>query len=838
MKIWRGSIWVSVVLLILLTACATAPPTGAVTARPTPPSSSAPPPTAPRETDHGVAARPSSPWQRTNPGGGGAFNVVGAGPTGMILVGSDLSGAYRSRDGGQTWDVIGATQGLTATHISGLGFHPTDPDIFYLGADGGLFRSDDGGDTVQQVLDGGYITDIAIAPGDGDVGYAAYHPQWDSNEGAVFRTEDSGWTWEKVSGSSLPEGRHILKLLVDPTDADVVYLLSGEGRFACGPAEAYRSTDGGVHWTELAGGLGQVIDLALDPTDPDTLYLTTYGDVWDEGYTCITDDPDGGRLYKSDDRGETWWELPTPDDAPINALLWLDADDDHALRLLSVDYPELWETTDDGESWTLLGDKSQWDTGWTGEDFAYGTSFNGDAKTLGWDPTDPDALLWVDSQFVWGTRDDGRSFVNLYTNALGDGWQSRGVDNIVPFGLTISAADPDDIYLGCFDIGCWRSTDGGLSWQNCNDPRAAETWAGNGGNTTTLIADPDLEDVVWTAQADSWDEPGTMLWSDDGGETWSIVGEGLLDAPLLGLALDVTSPPGDRTLFVTAQGDVYRSLDDGETWAMVFDCDGCRTTAVDRFDGDLVYAGGEGGLWRSTEGGDAGSWAAIGPPEMGGDVAGPPWEWGWEGVFSIAPDPHNSGTVYVAVLGEGRGLYRSRDRGDTWEKLLTDDYMRSVAISPQDGEILFAASSSAWTSGGYEPGSRGVLLSTDGGRSWSEVNEGMAWPFAISIAFDPQDPRTVFVGSPGTGFQRRTFAFDLQPQIYLPLSLQTALLPLPKGASRRTAERVTQHLRTNAWEVDRFWADRLRVEGEAGYGLVRVGSQPHRPGQSRRKRVD
>ena len=75
------------------------------------------------------------PWIRSNPGGGGWFMTIGAGPDGLILAASDLSGFYRSQDRGRTWDVIAAAQGLMTTHASGIGFHPTDPDILFLGTE-------------------------------------------------------------------------------------------------------------------------------------------------------------------------------------------------------------------------------------------------------------------------------------------------------------------------------------------------------------------------------------------------------------------------------------------------------------------------------------------------------------------------------------------------------------------------------------------------------------------------------------------------------------------------------------------------------------------------------
>ena len=49
-------------------------------------------------------------WTNANPGAGGAFVAIGAGPTGVILCGSDLGGAYRSLDHGQNWDAIGPSR--------------------------------------------------------------------------------------------------------------------------------------------------------------------------------------------------------------------------------------------------------------------------------------------------------------------------------------------------------------------------------------------------------------------------------------------------------------------------------------------------------------------------------------------------------------------------------------------------------------------------------------------------------------------------------------------------------------------------------------------------------
>ncbi|HEC21825.1 MAG TPA: hypothetical protein ENI95_02785, partial [Chloroflexi bacterium] len=623
-------------LVTTLVACAACAPPQPVGEESPSPAGDFTPTTSPQPLIPQATATPGAVWQSTNPGGGGAFATVGAGPSGVIIAASDLSGAYRSLDRGQSWDVIGSYRGLTSTHVSGIGFDPTDPAILYLGTDDGIFRSHDTGETVQQVLSGGYVTDIAVAASDPRLVYAAYHSEWDSDDGHIYRSDDGGLTWEPVS-VDLPPGLRILKLIVSPRDADVVYLLSGEGRFASGPPAAFRSMDGGVHWEPISVAPGRVpgrvMDIALSRANPSTLYLTTYN-IEPDLY---------GYLYRSEDGGETWEEV-----THRAGIIWLHPADPRLIRLIDVgaQFPwdernGVWESTDGGATWRQVSGVEDWDTGWSRAYFAYEASFNGDARTLGEDLSDPDALLWATGQWIFATFDGGRRFQNLFTDQVAPGrWRSRGLDNVVMFGFTVSEAAPDDIYLGYFDIGCWRSRDYGASWQNCNHPDYTGDWEGQGGNTTTLLADPSRAGVIWTAQAASWDEPGTLLRSSDGGETWEAVGAGLPPAPLMGLSLDRASPEDSRTLFLAAAGDVYVSHDDGYHWSRAFKCGGCRVTAVDRFDGALVYAGGERGLWRSTEGGAVGTWESVGLPEMSGEVSGEVWEWGWEGVISIEPDPH------------------------------------------------------------------------------------------------------------------------------------------------------------------------------------------------------
>ncbi len=697
-------------------------------------------------------------WQRTNPGGGGAFSTIGASASGIILAGSDLSGAYRSTDGGNSWDVIGADKGLTETHVSGLGFHKTDGDILYIGTDNGIFRSDNGGNSVTQVLVGGYITDIDFGTAQPHIGYASYHPTYNSNQGVVYKSTNNGLTWAQVS-TNLPSGLHILKLLVNPNDADIVYLLSGQGRFACGPAEVYKSTDGGITWTHLTASLSEILDIALNPDNPNEVFVTTMNADCNAPYYWTDLN---GDLYKSTNGGNSWG---SPLAAGRTGVIWIDRNNTDIIRLIDPREPYTWNpdagtwtSTDGGQTFTHTGFVNNWDTFFNGDPYyCYGSSFNGICKTLGDDLSDPNVLYWVTIQWVFKTTDGGNTFQNLMTNEVGtDFWQSRGFDNVNMMDISISPADENIIYLAYFDMGIWRSLDGGQSWQSCNHADYTGIWDGRGGNCATVLADPDRPNVVWATLSENQNgqPPVYLIKNNNTGErnSWIQSDNGLPDVEIMGLSVDPNSPINNRTLYVTANRDVYRSVDDGATWTKIFNCNGCRFTAVDYFDSNLIYAGGETGLWRSTDGGS--TWTDVSHPDMpssGTDF----WDYNYDGIFDVKTDPNVANTVYVAVHGDGsnKGLYKSTDQGNNWTQVLTDPYLRKVAIMPQNSSILYATSSSAFEAGGYDPASGGVFFSYDSGSSWVQQNQNMAYPFALAVAVDHTATPEVFVGSPGTGFQ-------------------------------------------------------------------------------------
>ncbi len=534
-------------------------------------------------------------WERTSPGGGGWFSCIGASKSGIILAGSDLSGTYRSKDDGASWDVIGASRGVKSTHVSGIGFHRVDGNIMFI-ASGGIHKTIDGGDSWYKTIDTkGYVSDIEFGTKNPAVGYASSHlGNWRSQNAEIYKTTDTGETWTKVQ-SNLPETR-ILKVIVDINNSNTVYLITGRGRPSCSVADVYKSTNGGTVWTNITDnndfeGFTEVADFAVDPNNSNTMYLTTVkadcdNRFWRDGLES--------KLYKSTNGGNTWSKIQNQ-----GGIIRINPNNSN-ITLLELHVAKDWNSragvrlsTNGGNSFTKISDFSKWETTFRG-DMPYGGTSDGYCRNMGEDLSNPSNFYTFSAQFVGRTTDGGRNFEILHGNKVGaNGWRSTGVDNLVNMDMVISPKNPNLIYLALADMGVWRSLDKGESWENCNSDDKKYGWGNrSGGQFHSILADPDRENVVWATT-----KRGYVLKNTKMGEntSWVDINGGTIPAvksAVHGLSIDRTSPKSKRTLYVVSEGSVYRSINDGDDWKKVLDKKFCSFTAVDQFNGDIVYAGG------------------------------------------------------------------------------------------------------------------------------------------------------------------------------------------------------------------------------------------------------
>ncbi len=748
-------------------------------------------------------------WTRTNPGGGGAIATVGATADGTILVASDLSGIYRSYDKGKSFDVVGANQGLIETHVSSFGFHPTDSDVFFAGTYSGLYKTKNGGKNFKLVfpkeVNGfkySYIEDIAISS-DPDIGYVTHHED-PFADGEVYKTTDGGENWFKIPNNDFPENMHLVKLLTHKTDPNIVYALTGKTRWGCSAAKLYKSKNGGGNWVEIGSELGDILDMDLHPTDTSIIFVSTFKSNFVDNESCqelenyINEDEYAGDFYKSTNGGTTFKKI-----SDKTGIISVGIENPDIIRLVDVLFPYdwyedagTWETTDGGTHWQHTGFVDNWFKGYTeNQYYSMSASFNGLNKTLTKDIFNSDVFYGSFGQWAWASFDGGKTVNNVSTKEISKNhWLSTGMENINGHALDVNDHNPNIVYIGGYDIGFWYTKDHGASWARTQPDfniYPEYSWdlgdgiiesniakRGAGSNVMTIISDPLRDSVVWASFSNEQFTDSSentfaytgLFKSTNYGEDWVLLSNGLPEYQnsirVYGLSIDKNSPANKRTLFVTINGDVYKSIDDGFNWVLALKNGGLKFSEVDNFNGKLIYAGGENGLWKSSDGGI--SWEETGSMEMRKlhsntrpDIV-PTWiDWTdsdnpvypWEGVFDIQADPNIPNRVYVTVLGPHGGLYRSDNGGEVWsQNLLPDTHMRGIAIAPKNSNIIYATSSKSYHSGGFG-NSLGIKYSTDLGETWEAANEGMAFDYAGMIEVEHGDKPYVWVWSPGTGVQ-------------------------------------------------------------------------------------
>ena len=241
--------------------------------------------------------------------------------------------------------------------------------------------------------------------------------------------------------------------------------------------------------------------------------------------------------------------------------------------------------------------------------------------------------------------------------------------------------------------------------------------------------------------------------------SWSLVGPINVGGRITDVAI---SPENDNHLYIsTAVGGVFKSTDKGSSWTPIFDNIGKPSIGnieIAPSNAQRIYVG------TGEANGSATSGAFFGDGVYKSDDAGSTWSHiGLEDsqhIGKIVVDPTNEDRVFVAATGvlygknEERGLYRTTNAGNTWDKVLyvTDSTaVIDVAINPVNTNILFAATWERirypWVRD-YGGETSGVYRSLDGGDSWTKLANGLPVSDTetgrIGLAISQSDPSVVY----------------------------------------------------------------------------------------------
>ncbi len=220
--------------------------------------------------------------------------------------------------GGLEWRDVGPMRGGRSYAVAGS---PQQPDTFYMGsAGGGVWKTENAGRTWYPIADRGIpigsIGAIAVAPSDPNIVYVGTgEPDIRSQHSygiGVFKSTDAGKSWKSVG---LEDSRQIGRIVVDPGNPQIVFVAALGHVYDANPTRGvYRSTDGGAHWSKvlndpkLPNDTGAV-DLALDPVHPRTIYASLWGTRRPPWSVYAPSNLPGGGLFKSTDGGEHWTKL-------------------------------------------------------------------------------------------------------------------------------------------------------------------------------------------------------------------------------------------------------------------------------------------------------------------------------------------------------------------------------------------------------------------------------------------------------------------------------------------------------------------------------------------------
>jgi len=624
----------------------------------------------------------------------------------------DGAASAAALDRAGVWSTPTGPPGFSA----GVVLHPTRPGALYLYTGRGVYRSTDGGRSwksgppIALKLDA-----LSVDPGHGSILYAG------TNDG-VLKSTDAGRTWRR-SGLSPGRGRGwadsegwVYSIAVDPADSGNVYAVTRglEKRVL------FRSRDGGTTWDIVRRTPRAMME--IHAAGGGILYTAghDFGDSRAEGVWLSTD---GGTTWRGVLDGS--WSLAV--DPNREGTAW-------AVGELGVRV-----TRDGGTSWRPAGPAPAHDL-----------------SQIVLDPRRPRTLyLSTRQNDVFRSVDGGRTW-----HPFGAGRNGRpGGGSALTEVLAIDPRKPGTLYAGD-RLGVVKTVDGGATWRRADAGVVASLVASvapAASNPATIYAagsvtprTPQKHDYYWT-----------LSRSDDRGRTWVRLPTD--DVAPFAVAVD---PRDDRHVLVGGQGGITASHDGGATWTSLNRVDGVGGIAFAASNPRQVYAAlydeaADGGrLIRSGDGGTTWNIAgaarvrtitalAVHPQRAETVYVGHEGETSGEGGVSTSSDggrswrhrpipgvqfvsalavaPSDPDTIYAATDG---GLARSVDGGDRWQ-LVSNQLLWNVVVDPRRSETVYVADAP------WDPRRRGVLRSTDGGRTWRPFGARLPRSGVWDLAFHP-----------------------------------------------------------------------------------------------------
>lgn len=554
--------------------------------------------------------------------------------------------------------------------INCIAFHPTDPDIFYVGApSGGVWKTTTGGNewvTYTDQLPGLGVSDIGINPLNPDVLYMVTGDKDGGNtcptySFGILKSTDAGVTWEST-GLVHEVGANIRmrRILVHPTNPEI--LITG------GSPGLYRSEDGGDNWTQIQ--VGNYYDLEFMPENPNVVYACT-----------------GNAIYKSTDAGVSFERvtegLPTSGVGRIEMAV-TKANPNVVYAVMSNSgsgYKGLYKSSDAGATWATQSTENEINIFSYEPDGSGNTGIAWYAIALAVDQEDEN-ILYSGSVNLWRSVNSGTGWEFVAHWYGGFGKPYVHADEHV---LTVNPLN--NVCYSGNDGGIYKTLDKGLSWIDVSSTLSILQIYRMGVSYTN----PDL--IIEGSQ-----DNGTYLYKD--GEWYDVYG-----GDGMACAIDPSNP--DIMYASTQNGNLLKSMQGGRDWKGIRPESGgswITPFQIHPINTNMIVAGYK-SVYLSTTW--ANSWTKISPELDGGET-----------MNEITFAPSDDRYIYVS---RGPNIWGTRDRGASWRSLkngLPNLSIEWIVVSPSEPDKVWVAFS------GFTDGQK-VYYSDNAGDTWTNYSEGL-----------------------------------------------------------------------------------------------------------------
>ncbi len=694
-----------------------------------------------------------------------------------IYVGTASGGVWKTINEGTTWEPV--FDKAASTSIGDIAIAPSNPEIVWIGtgeanifrssqAGVGIYKSTDEGRTWKHMglADTNTIARIVVHPENPDVVYvAASGHEWTNNEErGVFKTTDSGQTWEKIL--YIDDMTGAIDLVMDPSDYNTLYAATWQrirkrwndprSESNYGGSGIHKTSDGGKTWRPINNGLpaaqdrGRIgIDIAR--SNPNVLYA--FIDSYEIAQKAAEGEMDsygrprqdmikGATIYRTDDKGKTWTQVSG-----------LDPDMKEYMERHSATYGWVFgqmrvDPNDENTIYTMGLALNVSDDG--GKTFRRLRGMHGDHHGLWIDPDNSDYLVNVNDGGIVISYDKGQTWRQFLDNLPVCQFFNINYDMDTPFRVYGSMQDH-----GSYRGQVLKATDrfGTVmeGYQTLDFERAP------GGEGSSHAIDPTDPNIVYSAGF--YGSITRSVMSEDGiWQSKQIVPRAFKGTPPLRgqwVAPFIISPHNPSIIYHGMQY-LFMSRDKGDTWERISP-DMTHNTPSEMGDipyhtifsisesplmFGLIYVGTDDGKVHVTR--DSGkTWKPI--------MKGLPYQ---KWVSRIVASAYDMGTVYMTQNGKRDDdfnvyVWKSTDFGETWVDISGNIPLGPVNVireDPVDRNILYVGTDI------------GVYVTKDGGQSWNVLGNNLPSCYVHDLIIHPRD-NVIVIATHGRGM----WAIDANP---------------------------------------------------------------------------